>query len=71
VDGLATLYDIPHRLQLGTPPGATPAQPLGAWGDDDLVAEALVEKVKEVLPAESLPPAQLATARGQGSGVRG
>ena len=48
-DGLATLYDIPTLLRAGLPPGIPPAQPLGAWGDDDTVAEALVEKVKAVL----------------------
>ena len=30
-------------------PAAPAALPLGAWGDDDTVAEALVEKVKAVL----------------------
>jgi hypothetical protein len=48
-DGLATLADIPALLRAGLPEGVPPAQPLGAWGDDDTVAEALVEKVKAVL----------------------
>lgn len=47
VDGLATLHDIPRLLQKATPPGVAPAQALGAWGDDDLVAEALVDRAKE------------------------
>lgn len=48
-EGLATLSEIPHLLREGLPEGAPAAQPLGAWGDDDTVAESLVEKVKAVL----------------------
>jgi hypothetical protein len=51
-DSLATLADIPAALRAGLPDGVPPAAPLGAWGDDDTVAEALVEKVKAVLSDE-------------------
>jgi protoheme ferro-lyase len=49
VDGVATLHDIPLLLRQATPPGVAPAQSLGAWADDDLVAEALVERAKEAM----------------------
>jgi protoheme ferro-lyase len=49
VDGLTTLHDIPRLLSAQLPAGVPPAQPLGAWGDDDVVAEALTEQVKDAL----------------------
>jgi len=45
-DGLCTLYDIPHRLAAPVAAGGVPVTALGPWNDDDLVAEALAERVK-------------------------
>ncbi len=45
-DGLSTLYDIPHRLHASAAEGGVSVGALGPWNDDDVVAEALVERVK-------------------------
>ncbi len=47
-DGLSTLYDIPHRLAAPVAAGGVPVTALGPWNDDDLVAEALTERVKAI-----------------------
>ncbi len=52
-DGIATLADIPHLLGSATV-GGVEISGLGASNDDDIVAEALVEKVKQVAVVEQL-----------------
>ena len=47
--GIGTLYDIPHLLQTAAASSGGGATALEPANDDDLVAEALVEKVKQVV----------------------
>jgi len=51
-DGITTLYDIPTALQVVMAASGIEATALGPWNDDDIVAEALVEKVKQVASAD-------------------
>ena len=53
-DGVATLYDIPHLLEAAAATNGVEATGLGPWNDDDVVAEALVERVKQVTAVEQL-----------------
>ena len=52
-DCIATLHDIPAALQAAVPAGVE-LRRLGPWNDDDLLAEALAEKVKQVVASEQL-----------------
>ncbi|HUS17994.1 MAG TPA: ferrochelatase [Chloroflexia bacterium] len=47
-EGITTLNDIPAMLKAASATTALETQALGPWNDDDVVAEALVEKVKQV-----------------------
>jgi len=51
-DGLSTLYDMPRALAAARAGGAVAPTVLGPWNDDDVAAEALVERVKRVTRVE-------------------
>jgi protoheme ferro-lyase len=51
-EGVATLYDIPHLLEAVSATNGVDVLALGPWNDDDVVAEALVERVKQVAAVE-------------------
>jgi protoheme ferro-lyase len=50
-DGLTTLHDIPAQLRPAGAATGVEISGLGAWGDEDVVAEAMVERVKQVAGA--------------------
>ncbi len=47
-DSVTTLYDIPAILRAAAEQSGVEVTALGPWNDDDVVAEALVERVKQV-----------------------
>jgi protoheme ferro-lyase len=47
-DSVLTLYDIPAILRVAAERSGVEVTALGPWNDDDVVAEALVERVKQV-----------------------
>ena len=47
-DSMVTLYDIPAILRPAAERSGVEVTALGPWNDDDVVAEALVERLKQV-----------------------